>query len=73
MTVTIQAEMLEDQRVTLLVAYGGKAARITLPVPEPLFDREPGVETYRRELHSLLAELEAWVVGNGEITWLHQG
>jgi hypothetical protein len=61
----------EPERVTLNVRYADKEARIELPVPAPLFEREPGVEAYRRELLALIEALGEWEGSRGEIAW-HQ-
>ena len=45
-------------RVHLQVHYGQKQAQIELPVGAALFDREPAVEVYRRDLHELMEALE---------------
>ena len=57
------------ERITLNVRYADKEARIELPVPKPLFDREPGVEAYRRELHQLLEALGGWEASDEAIAW----
>ena len=68
----VQKDQLPDgsRCVILAVEYGGQVAGIELPVPSPLFDREPEVEAYRRELQALLAAFEEWEKAGGvfEIT-----
>lgn len=59
----------QPERVTLNVRYGDKECRLELPVPAPLFDREPGVEAYRRALLELLEALEEWEASHAEIAW----
>jgi len=54
-------------RVTLVVRYDQRQARIELPVTEPLFEREPGTEVYRRELQRLLTG----VAGSGSVASRH--
>jgi hypothetical protein len=56
----------------LVVSYEGKEARIELPVPEPLFDREPRIEAARRGLLDLLGALEAWERSHASIEWHSQ-
>lgn len=77
---TITAESLRPDNiredaswVTLLVKFGAKEARIEIPIGRPAFDREPGVEVYRRDLHELLEALSAWQASHGAITWPRRG
>jgi hypothetical protein len=71
----IHVESLNDgtlgklKRVTLCVRYADKESRIELPVPEPLYEQEPGVEAYRRELQGLQAALEEWEGSQEVIAW----
>jgi hypothetical protein len=53
--------------VTLGIQYAGKQAHIEIPRPKPLFDREPGVDGYRRGLQELLDALEEWIRSNAAI------
>lgn len=62
----------EGESVTLCVQYAGKEARIEIPRPAPLFDREPGVDAYRRELQALLDALEEWERSQTAIEWPHR-
>jgi hypothetical protein len=66
-------ESFHDDRVkrtvTLLLSYEGKEAQIVIPVAEPRFDREPGVETYRRELQQILAALQEAIASPEGIRW----
>ena len=57
------------KRVTLCVRYGDKESRIELPVPDPLYEQEPGIEAYRRELQGLQAALEEWETSQQAIAW----
>ena len=62
----------DPERCTLVLEYEGKEAQIEIPVPAPLYDREPGTDAYRRELQKILAALEevaAWPQG---IYWPHR-
>jgi hypothetical protein len=65
----VQQDQLPDgsRRVILAVEYGAQVAGIELPVPLPLFDREPEVEAYRRGLHALLTAFEKWEKAGGAI------
>lgn len=54
---------------TLVLQYEGKEARLTIPVGEPLFDREPGVEVYRREVIEVIAALQEVVDSPQGIRW----
>jgi hypothetical protein len=56
-------------RVTLVLCYDQKQARIELPVAEPLFETEPGTEVYRRELQRLLAALQEVAASPQGIRW----
>lgn len=56
-------------RVTLDLFYGQKQAQIELPVGLPVYDREPGVEVYRRDLLELLEALQAVASPSGRIFW----
>jgi hypothetical protein len=62
-----------EKRAHLLVKYGAKEARLEIPVGAPLFDREPGVESYRRELLELLEVLWGWKDLHEDILWPHRG
>jgi hypothetical protein len=58
------------KRVTLCVRYGDKESRIELAVPDPLYEQEPEVEAYRRELQGLQAALEEWEASQEAIAGL---
>jgi len=57
--------------VTLSVQYDGKEVQIRLPVGEPLYDQEPGVDVYRRQLQELMTVLEEWEKSHSAILWPH--
>ncbi len=59
----------EAESVTLVVRYDGKEARLEIPVGAPLFDREPGVEAYRREVIEVIAALQEVVNSPEGIQW----
>jgi hypothetical protein len=48
------------ERVVLEIRYGDKIGRVDLPVPEPLFEREPAIDAYKRELQAMLAAVQEW-------------
>ena len=56
-------------RVRLDVRYGQKQAQIELPVGAAQFEREPGVEVYRRDLQELIAALQAAAASPTGILW----
>jgi hypothetical protein len=70
---SVSVERAEQKRVTLLVRYADKECRIELPVAEPLFDREPSVDAYRRELQTMLSALEEWEQSHEDIKWPRRG
>jgi hypothetical protein len=55
--------------LTLFVQYAETSVRIELPVIEPLYAREPGVEVYRRQMHDLIAALQEWELSLEPISW----
>jgi hypothetical protein len=59
----------QPKRVTLCVKYAETLARIELPVIAPEFDREPGVDVYRRQIHGLIEALQEWASLHGEVSW----
>jgi hypothetical protein len=58
----------KKDRVTLLVKYAAKEVRIDMPIATH-FDREPGVEVYRRSLLELVQALNQWQTAREEISW----
>jgi hypothetical protein len=50
----------QPERVVLEVRYDKKIGRIDLPVPAPLFEREPAIDAFRRELRSMLTAVTEW-------------
>jgi hypothetical protein len=60
---------LSALRVTLVFEYDSGGARIEFPVPKPLYDREPGIDAYRRELKRMLQALAEWERSHETIAW----
>ena len=59
----------QAEYVTLHLHYGQKQARIELPVGEPLFEKEPGTEVYRRDLAEMLEALQEVAASPQGISW----
>ena len=55
----------------LVLEYDGKSARIEIPVAKAQYDREPGVDVYRRELRRILEALEEVANSSQGIYWPH--
>lgn len=55
--------------VRLRVEYDGKEGRIEVPVVEPLYDREPSVHAFRRELLEMLSAIDEWAQSPEDIAW----
>jgi len=61
----------EAEAVHLVVQYDGKEARLEIPAGAPLFEREPGVDVYRRELADLISALHEVADSPEGIYWPH--
>lgn len=59
------------EAIHLVVQYDGKEARLEIPAGEPLFEREPGLDVYRRELVDLISALHEVAETPGGIYWPH--
>jgi hypothetical protein len=66
---TIAGPSDKPERVILTMQYFNKFARLDLPVPPPLFDGEPGLDGFKRELHELTHALDQWTRSQGQIEW----
>jgi hypothetical protein len=57
------------RRVTLIVLYEGKEARIGLPAGIPRSEQQPGAQVYRNTLLELMDALDQWANAHDEISW----
>jgi hypothetical protein len=64
---TVAGSGESPERVVLGFFYDENVARIDISVPEPLFDREPQIDVFRRSLQELLAALNKWEADRGQI------
>jgi len=64
---TVAGSGESPERVVLGVFYDENVARIDMSVPEPLFDREPQIDIFRRSLQELISALNKWEADRGKI------
>lgn len=59
----------DPERCTLVLEYDGKEAQIEIPVPKPLYEKEPGTDAYRRELQQILEALQEVAASPQGVYW----